>query len=109
MDSARRKPLGFYNNYEWIPQVKSLSCKTYVVVHEENKTYLQRHKIKVMLFVKIEEKYWYVWICHVENCSGFISITDPFHKFKHRKAKHTLQFAVSIFRFKTTRIKSFYF
>jgi hypothetical protein len=58
MDSERRKLLGFYKNYEWIPKVYSLSCLTYVVFHDENNSYLQRHKNKVMLFIKIVENYY---------------------------------------------------
>jgi hypothetical protein len=30
---------------------------------------MHNHKNKLMLFLKIEEKYWYIWTCHVKNCS----------------------------------------
>jgi hypothetical protein len=33
-----------------------------------------------MLFLMIEEKYCYIWTCHVENCSGFITILNQLHK-----------------------------
>jgi hypothetical protein len=64
---------------------------------------------KLMLFLKIEEKLLYIWTCHVEKYSCFISITNPFHKFKHRKGKHTLLFALSWTHIcEITRIKSYY-
>jgi hypothetical protein len=62
-----------------------------------------------MLFLKIEEKYCYIWTCHVENYSGFILINMRFHKFKHRHAKHALDFGSFIFRLKFTKIKSCYY
>jgi predicted nucleic-acid-binding Zn-ribbon protein len=57
MDLARRKLLGFYNNYESTPQVLTLSCKTYVAVRCLKCVYMQTHKNKIMLFLMIEEKY----------------------------------------------------
>jgi hypothetical protein len=62
-----------------------------------------------MLFLKIEEKYCYIWTYHVQNCSDFILINMEFHKFKHRHAKHALDFGISIFRFKITRFKTCYY
>jgi hypothetical protein len=62
-----------------------------------------------MLFLKIEEKYIYIWAYHVPNCSGFIIINMGFHNFKHRHEKHALDFGNSIFRLKITRIKSCYY
>jgi hypothetical protein len=52
--------------------------------------YIHTHMNIVMLFLKIEEKYCYIWDSHVEKYSGFILINMEFHKFKHRHSKHGL-------------------
>jgi hypothetical protein len=53
-----------------------------------------------MLFLKREEKYCYIWTCHVENCSRFILLNVAFRKFKHRHAKYVTHVSDSIFNVK---------
>jgi hypothetical protein len=78
----------------------------YVNIRGMNRANIHTHKNKVKLFLKIDEKYCYIWICHVEKCSGFILVNMGFHKFKNRHVKHALVFGNSNFRFKISRIKS---
>jgi hypothetical protein len=54
-------------------------------------------KNKVMLFLKIEEKKWFIWTCHVEKSSVFILIYSWFYKFKHRHSKLAIHYGISIF------------
>jgi hypothetical protein len=58
-----------------------------------------------MLFLKIEEKYYYMWTCHVENWWRFILVKRGFLKLKHRQGKRALEFGNSIFRLIITRIQ----
>jgi hypothetical protein len=53
----------------------------HVVVRRLNRVYIHNQKFKVMLFLKIEEKFCFIWTFQVEICSGFILINIGFHKF----------------------------
>jgi hypothetical protein len=69
--------------------------------------YIHTHKNKVMLFLKIEEKYWFIWTCQVEKSTDFILINLGFQKFENRQANLALDFGNTNFTFKIRRIKSF--
>jgi hypothetical protein len=58
----------------------------YVIDRGLNQVNIHTHTNKVMLFLKIEEIYCYLWTCQGENCSGFILVNMGLHKFKHRQA-----------------------
>jgi hypothetical protein len=62
-----------------------------------------------MLLLSIQKKNIYISTRHVEKSTGFILVNMGFHKFEHRHAKHELEFGISIFNFKFTRIKSCYY
>jgi hypothetical protein len=70
---------------------------------------MHTQKNKVILLLKIEEKFCYISTCHIEMFSGFILINMELHMFKNRHAKHALDFGNSICTFKITIIKSCYY
>jgi hypothetical protein len=53
----------------------------HVVVRGLNRVYIHNQKFKVILFLKIEEKFCFIWTIQFENCMGFILINIGFHKF----------------------------
>jgi hypothetical protein len=71
----------------------------HVVVRRLNLVYIHNQVFKVVLFLKIEEKFCFIWTFQVENSSGLILINMAFHKFKHRHAKYALDFVNSFFSF----------
>jgi hypothetical protein len=61
--------------------------------HVEERLYSKSPQ-NILLLLRIEERYLYIWTCQVKNFSGFMSITNEFYKFIHRHAKNILQLTV---------------
>jgi hypothetical protein len=47
-----------------------------------------------MIVLRIEEIYFVIWTCHVEDISVSITITNEFNTSKQNHAKYILQFVV---------------
>jgi hypothetical protein len=48
----------------------SLCNAKYMELSLSERVNIHTHKNKVMLFLKIEKKYWYIRTCHVEKSKG---------------------------------------
>jgi hypothetical protein len=66
----------------------------------QSSVYSYSEELGHVIFNNRRNKLLYMDLSHRKK-SGFILVNMGFHKFKHRHAKHALEFGKSIFRFKS--------